>query len=163
MNAAQQSYSVTPPLASSPVAAELITTILQAQKLVNRHLQDALGPLGLSYPRYEILSLLVAAPGGAVPTFQLGRTLGKHPTTVVSLVDGLECSDLAVRTVNSADRRATVVSITERGRSVAMTARRALGRISVADPELSGRLYEDLTSFLATARFETGHQILDEA
>lgn len=152
MSSAQQSHLGVPADVHEAFGPNLITKILQAQKLINRHLHAILSPLGLSYPRYEILSLLVAAPDGVIPTFQLGRALGRHPTTIVSLVDGLACSGLAVRTVNSADRRATLVSITERGRSAAQSAARALGRVSLAGPELSERLGEDLEAFLAAAR-----------
>lgn len=130
---------------------DLIAVIDQAHQLMKRHLGLVFSPFGLSYPRYEILSILIATPGGVIHKSQIGKILGKHSTTITSLVDGLVASGLATRTVNSDDRRSTLVSITERGREVARSAARSLDDIVSDDPELIRRVEEDLR--LACLRF----------
>lgn len=132
-------------------ATAVIAAVLQAQKLIVRNFNVALSPLGLSFPRHEVLSLVAAAPNGATPTTQLCRVLGRHPTTITSLVDGLEGAGLVARSTNRADRRETLVGITDRGRAVALSAARAVDQLLGVDPEVLRRLSADLQALLAAA------------
>ncbi|MDF3313757.1 MarR family transcriptional regulator [Rhodococcus sp. T2V] len=127
----------------------LVTAVLQAHKVIVRRLDSALSPLGLTVPRFEVLSAVIAAPEGVTPMVRLCRTLGRHATTIGALVDGLEGAGLVARSVNRADRRETLVTITERGRAVASSAVHALDRVLMADPQVMNRLSRELQAFIA--------------
>jgi DNA-binding MarR family transcriptional regulator len=129
----------------------LIAAVLQTQKLISHQLNSALRPLGLSFARYEVLAMLVAAHG-PLPMVRIVRALDRHPTTIGTLIDGLEGSGLALRTINRADRRSTLVTITDKGREVATSATRALDAVALADPKVMHRLHEDLQQLLSATR-----------
>ena len=126
----------------------MIAAVLQAQKLIMRRINVALSPWGLSFPRYEVLSLVDVAPDGVMSTMRLSRTLERHHTTMISLVDGLEDAGLVTRATNRADRRETLVSITEQGRIVALSAARAVDDAAAADPEVLRCLHTHLRGLL---------------
>ncbi|TQC50088.1 MarR family transcriptional regulator [Rhodococcus sp. WS4] len=129
----------------------LIAAVLQAQKLIMRNLNATLSPLGLSFPRYEVLMVVEAAPNGAIPSVLLGRILDRHPTTITSLVDGLESAGLVARATNRDDRRETLVSVTDRGRAAALSAARAVDDATNVDHEVLRRLSVDLQTLLVTS------------
>src|SRR6476661_5689685 len=89
-------------------ATAVIAAVLQTQKLITHHLNSTLRPLGLSFARYEVLAMMVAA-NGPLPMVRIVRALDRHPTTIGTLVDGLEEAGLCVRTINRSDRRSTLV------------------------------------------------------
>ncbi|MFC0451649.1 MarR family winged helix-turn-helix transcriptional regulator [Rhodococcus jostii] len=129
----------------------LIAAVLQTQKLIAHQLNSTLRPLGLSFARYEVLAMLVAADD-ALPMVRIVRALDRHPTTIGTLIEGLHCSGLAERTINRSDRRSTLVTITDKGREVAISATRALDAVALTDPEVMRRLHEDLQQLLAATR-----------
>jgi DNA-binding MarR family transcriptional regulator len=130
-------------------ATTLVAAVLQAQKTILRQLDAVLSPLGLSFPRYEVLALVSAAPEGVVPMVRLWRTLDRHPTTIGSLVDRLEAAGLVTRATNRADRRETLVAITEKGRGTTSSAASAIDQVSMADADLMRRLSVDLRTLIA--------------
>ncbi|PQP10871.1 MarR family winged helix-turn-helix transcriptional regulator [Rhodococcus opacus] len=145
----------------SPRAAEsgapytsLIAAVLQTQKLITHQLNSTLRPLGLSFARYEVLAMMVAA-NAPLPMVRIVRALDRHPTTIGTLIDGLEGSGLVLRTINRSDRRSTLVTITDKGREVATSATRALGAVALADPKVMHRLHEDLQQLLSATRRES--------
>ncbi|MBC2640640.1 MULTISPECIES: MarR family winged helix-turn-helix transcriptional regulator [unclassified Rhodococcus (in: high G+C Gram-positive bacteria)] len=140
--------------ASDLSATTLVAAVLQAQKTILRQLDAVLSPLGLSFPRYEVLALVGAAPDGVVPMVRLWRTLDRHPTTIGSLVDRLEGAGLVTRATNRADRRETLVTITDKGRGTASSAARAIDQVPVADADLMRRLSVDLRTLIACSAAE---------
>ncbi|TQC43415.1 MarR family transcriptional regulator [Rhodococcus sp. WS4] len=126
----------------------LIAAVLRTQKLIVRKLDATLNPLGLSFPRYEVLSSVDAAPNGVISTALLCRTLDRHPTTITSLIDGLERTKLVTRSTNPADRRETLVTITDRGRAAALSAAHAVDDASAVDTDVLRRLSIDLQALL---------------
>ncbi|AII04041.1 DNA-binding MarR family transcriptional regulator [Rhodococcus wratislaviensis] len=144
---------ISAPVADSVAApyAPLLAAVLQTQKLITHHLNATLRPLGLSFARYEVLAMIVAA-NGPLPMVQIVRALDRHPTTIGTLIDGLEGSGLAVRATNRSDRRSTLVSVTDRGREVAVSATRALDALALVDPNIMSRLHDDLHHLLSATR-----------
>lgn len=76
----------------------------------------ALASVGLRARHYAVLQV-AAVPGGSSQR-QLGIDLGLDPSAVVSLVDDLQKAGLVARKPDPADRRARVISVTERGSAV---------------------------------------------
>ena len=113
---ARRQWSARWPAAALPMAAA--TSIMRAQQLVLAAVDRALAPYGLSFARFELLTLLRFSRSGALPTGKLGPRLMVHPTTVTSTVDRLEADGLVVRRPHERDRRVTLVEITGTGRTL---------------------------------------------
>ncbi|WP_322544790.1 MarR family transcriptional regulator [Rhodococcoides fascians] len=142
-------HSVPGPDVTSCVLA--VAAVLRAQKALSSHLDSTLRPLGLSFARYEVLTLIVAA-NGPLPIMRIVRALDRHPTTVGTFIDGLESAGWIEREANRSDRRSTLVVVTDSGREVAFAASRALAAIELLDPQLMLRLHKDLQDLLTAAR-----------
>ena len=109
---------------ASPMAA--VTSIMRANQILVARLNEALAPFDLSFARYEALMLLFLSRRGSLPLGKMGARLQVHPTSVTSLVDGLEKLGYATRAPHPSDRRTTLATITERGVTVATEATEAL-------------------------------------
>ena len=96
-----------------------VTSIMRTQQLLMARLNAILKPHGVTFPRYEALMILYFSRRGAMPLGKIGRRLQVHPTSVTSLIDGLERSGLVRRIPDATDRRATLAEITEDGRTTA--------------------------------------------
>lgn len=82
-------------------------------------------PLGLKPNHVQVLAYLSAHPGASQR--DLVDALRVTPSTIVELIDELEGRDLALRDRNPQNRRASVVSLTRRGRAM-LTRTMALSR-----------------------------------
>jgi DNA-binding MarR family transcriptional regulator len=112
---------------AEPVAAmTAVTSIMRVQQILLARLNALLKPWGLSFPRYEALMLLLYSRRGSLPLGKMGARLQVHPTSVTSLIDGLEAMGLARREPHEHDRRTTLASLTPEGRRVAEEATAAL-------------------------------------
>ena len=80
---------------------------------------EALRPTGLTFARYELLMLLLFSREGRLPMGKARARLQVHPTSVTNAVDRLEAAGLVRREPHPTDRRATLVSFTERGARMA--------------------------------------------
>ena len=103
-----------------------VTSIFRAQQIVLQRIDAVLRPLDLTFARYEILTLLSFTKTGSLPMTRMGALLQVHPTSVTSAVDRLEAQELVERIPHPTDRRAVLASITEAGRTRALTATTAL-------------------------------------
>lgn len=90
-----------------------------------RLFMQRLVPLGLKPNHVQVLAYLSAHPGASQR--DLVDSLRVTPSTIVDLIDELEGRDLAVRDRNPRNRRASVVSLTRRGRAM-LTRTLALSR-----------------------------------
>lgn len=68
---------------------------------------------GLSLARFRVLSTLQS--GGRIRMNELSAALGVVPRTVTTIVDALEKDGMVVRQADPADRRATLLEITQEG------------------------------------------------
>ena len=95
----------------------------------------------------------VLSHSGGVRSSELAQLLHITPRSVTEVVDALEAKGLAVRSPDPSDRRATLVSLTQRGRDLSDEVRRARGveseklfeRLSKADRDHLARILRTLT------------------
>jgi DNA-binding MarR family transcriptional regulator len=104
---------------------QVTVRLLGALGNVAGKLEAALEPIGLSLPKYRLLSQLAAA-GEPLPL----RTLADHSSCVRSnitqLVDRLEADGLVVRVPDPKDRRSIRAELTEAGRERQLVGSKAL-------------------------------------
>lgn len=143
-----------------PMAA--VTSIMRVQQIVLARLNEALDPFGLSFPRYEALMLLYYSRNGSLPLGKMGDRLQVHPTSVTSLIDGLEKLGYATRIPHPTDRRTTLAEITERGREVAQEATTALNDHQFGTAPLGRDDLEDLVALLRKVRVDSGDYLVEE-
>ena len=100
----------------------VVTSIVRVQQLLLARIDAVLKPHGLTFARYEVLMLLSFSRSGSLPLGKIGKRLQVHPASVTNAIDRLEAQRLVRRVPHPTDRRATLASLTARGRSVAAAA-----------------------------------------
>lgn len=98
----------------TPPAVDLSMLLNQAAYAVTTRLQAALAEIGVSVKVYCVLSKGVE---GDFTQAQLAERAWMDKTTMVNVLDEMERSGLAIRTMSPTDRRVRVVAITAKGRS----------------------------------------------
>lgn len=141
--------------ASAPPMAA-VTSIMRAQQILIARLNEALAPFELTFPRYEALMLLQLSRRGSLPLGKIGARLQVHPTSVTNLIDGLERLGYAQRAPHPSDRRTTLATISERGRSVAVEATEALNAIRFGTAPLQRDELAEVTNVLQRLREAAG-------
>lgn len=137
-----------------PMAA--ITSIMRAQQILLARLNELLGPLGLTFPRYEALMLLSFTREGTLPMGKVGERLQVHRTSVTNIIDKLEADGFVRRVPHAADRRTTLAQITPAGREVAGRATELLNAAAFGLEALGEEDQEQVTELLRTLRIEAG-------
>jgi len=99
-----------------------VTSVMRVHQLLLAKVEEVLRPYVLTFARYEVLMLLIMSRTGELPLAVVGSRLQVHPASVTGLVKRLERDGLVARRTDPDDGRARRVSITELGRSVALTA-----------------------------------------
>jgi DNA-binding MarR family transcriptional regulator len=135
---------------------EAITSIMRAQQILLARLNELLGPLGLTFPRYEALMLLSFTRAGTLPLGKVGERLQVHRTSVTNIIDKLEADGLVRRVPHEVDRRTTLAEITDAGREVAGRATELLNADAFGLAALGEDEQERLTELLRTLRLEAG-------
>jgi DNA-binding MarR family transcriptional regulator len=133
-----------------------VTSVMRAQQVLLAHLNDALRPFGLTFPRYEALMLLLFTRDGALPLGKIGERLQVHRTSVTNIVDKLERDGLVQRVPHAEDGRATLAEITKEGRRVALAATKAMHAIDFGLGALDEREADSLTELLRGLRIAAG-------
>jgi DNA-binding MarR family transcriptional regulator len=133
-----------------------VVSLMRAQQIVLGRLEDAVRPYGLSYARYELLTLLSFTQSGELPLSKIGARLQVHPASVTGAVDKLEQHGLVERVAHPEDRRAVLARITEKGRAVVAEATAALNAGPFLDVGLSDEESEQLIAVLTTLRRSAG-------
>lgn len=131
-------------------------SLMRAQQIVLGLLEQAVRPFGLSYARYEVLTLLSFTRAGELPLSKIGQRLQVHPASVTGVVDKLEQQGLVVRVPHPEDRRAVLARLTDEGRRVAAEATAALNDGPFRSLPLSGEQAEDLIAVLDQLRAAAG-------
>lgn len=99
-----------------------VTSVMRAHQLLLAQVEEVLRPDELTFARYEVLMLLILSRAGELPLSVVGSRLQVHPASVTGLVKRLERDGLVARRTDPDDGRARRVSVTRRGRSIAMAA-----------------------------------------
>lgn len=133
-----------------------VTSLMRAQAIVLRRVENALRPLGITFARYEVLMLLLFSRRGSLPMSLIGQRLQVHQTSVTNAVDRLEAAELVRRAPHPADRRATLVHLTPAGRELADKATEVLNRDVFDEPGLAASDVDDVVAILARMRSDAG-------
>ena len=129
-----------------------VTSIMRAQQILLTRLNVLLAPHALTFPRYEALMILYLSSRGSMPLGKIGKRLQVHPTSVTSVIDGLEKQGYVVRHPHESDRRTILAAITTRGREAAERATAALNDDRFATSPLSEAALDELTTILRPLR-----------
>src|SRR5947209_18063496 len=133
-----------------------VTTIMRVQQIWLGRLNETLQPFGLTFARYEARMLLYFSRAGSLPLGKMGARLQVHPTSITSLVDGLERPGLVERTPHPRDRRTTLATLTAQGRRTAEAATHVLHELSFGFSALSDSELDEVATLLRDVRAEAG-------
>jgi DNA-binding MarR family transcriptional regulator len=139
---------------SATPAMSAVTSIMRVQQILLGRLNGSLKPFDLTFPRYEALMILYLSRRGSMPLGKIGERLQVHPTSVTSLVDGLERSGFVRRRAHEDDRRATLAEITEAGRIAAEAATEVLNEACFFTAPLRRGSLESVVGLLLPLRAE---------
>ena len=114
-----------PETGSARSGDELMWSLLQAAHALEKRWEDALGKVGLSGPKFGVLSHLVDA-GEPLTLSQCAERMTCVRSNITQLVDRLEAEGLVQRVEDASDRRTVRAALTPLG-----IKRQAAGRIEV--------------------------------
>ncbi len=146
---------------AASVGMTVVTSIMRAQQLLQARVDETLKPFGLTFARYELLTLLSFTREGRMPLSSAAGRLQVHPTSVTNTVDRLEQAGLVRREPHPGDGRATLVTLTGAGRDVAQAATAALNAGVFSDPGVASGEAETLIAVIAQLRREAGDPVSD--
>ena len=124
--------------------------------------RERLGPMGLTYPQYIVLTVLWEKDGQNIS--ELGRNLMLDSGTLTPLVKRLEAMDLVARKRRFEDEREVEVWLTPKGldiRELALGVREhVVCRLDMTEKEISTlrRDLMDLIARLGTGGMECAHE-----
>ena len=133
-----------------------VTSVMRAQQIMMARVEEVLKPFGLTFSRYELLTLLTFTRTGALPMAKASARLQVHPTSVTNAVDRLVSAGLVRRAPHPSDRRATLIEITAQGRQLAIETTEKLNAEVFERPGLPDDKLESLVRILAELRREAG-------
>lgn len=124
---------------------QLCFALYAATRAMTKTYRERLGPLGLTYPQYIVLSVLWEKDGLTIS--DLGRALMLDSGTLTPLVKRLESMGLVTRKRRFEDEREVEVFLTSKGldvRELALGVREhVVCRLDMTEPEISA-LRKDL-------------------
>ncbi|MBD0321963.1 MAG: MarR family transcriptional regulator [Aldersonia sp.] len=133
-----------------------VTSVMRVHQIMMARVDEVLKPTGLTFARYELLTLLSFSRTGALPMAKASARLQVHPTSVTNAVDRLEAAHLVKRVPHPSDRRATLIEITDAGRRLAREATEQLNARVFANPGLTDEKLQTLVRVLAELRQQAG-------
>jgi DNA-binding MarR family transcriptional regulator len=133
-----------------------VTSIMRAHQLMLARVDETLRPFGLTFARYELLTLLSFTRGGRMPMASASARLQVHPTSVTNTVDRLQTDGLVAREPHPDDGRATLIVLTDAGRTLAERATAALNAEVFTQPGLDSDDTDELVSIIARLRRDAG-------
>jgi DNA-binding MarR family transcriptional regulator len=132
-----------------------VTTIVRVHQLLMSRIDEVLEPFGLSFARYEILTLLSFTRNGRLPMGKLGQRLQVHPASVTSAVKRLEAGGLVHRLPHPDDTRSTIAALLPAGRRLVGP---ATDRLNLVFSSLGGDL-DNLVERLNRIRAQAGDPV----
>lgn len=97
----------------------VLDTLLAISRILETDQERELDRRGLTVPRTHLMWVLFH--GGPTTQVHLAEALAVTPRYITTLVDALDTTGLARREPHPTDRRAVLVHLTERGRSIMET------------------------------------------
>lgn len=104
-----------------------LTSVVRVAQMMRTRCEQTLAPFGISFARYELLTLLHFTRHGALPMSKISERLQVHPASVTHTVARLERDGLVRRGSSAEDKRVILVSITDQG----------IALVKAATPELN--------------------------
>ncbi|MBC7441080.1 MAG: MarR family transcriptional regulator [Ramlibacter sp.] len=133
-----------------------VTSIMRAQQIMLARIEAVLKPFGVTFARYELLTLLSFTRSGSLPMKNASARLQVHPTSVTNAVDRLEAAGYVRRLPHPTDRRTTLVEITPSGQAIVLEATARLNAEVFARPGLSQDDIHSLIRVLSGFRHDAG-------
>jgi DNA-binding MarR family transcriptional regulator len=133
-----------------------VTSVMRAQAIMIARAEAVLRPLGLSFARYELLTLLSFTRRGTLPMARAGSLLQVHPTSITNAVSRLEKAGLVSRVRHPGDGRAVLIQITEQGLALAAEATKHINAALFTRPGLPPQRLRTLFSVIRDLRREAG-------
>jgi DNA-binding MarR family transcriptional regulator len=133
-----------------------LTSIMRVQQILMSRVETCLRPLGLTFARFELLTLLSFSRHGSLPLGKIGVRLQVHPASITNAVDRLETDALVTRVPHPEDGRVTLALITPKGRKLATRATATLNAEVFADLGLPAGDLPQLFDLLAGVRRAAG-------
>jgi DNA-binding MarR family transcriptional regulator len=134
----------------------VVTSIMRTQQIMLARIEIVLKPLGLTFARYELLTLLSFTRSKALPMAKASARLQVHPTSVTNAVDRLEAAELVRRVAHPSDGRTTLVEITPAGLVTVLDATARLNSLVFSRPGIAQPDVETLVAVLAGVRRDAG-------
>lgn len=122
--------------APEPDTVELMEQFRAIAHASHNRTNARMSAAGLSLARFRVLQAL--ASGGRLRMNELSAALGVVPRTVTTIIDALENDGMVARLADPADRRATLLEITEAGHG-------QLGRLRALHDAAAAELFQVLT------------------
>lgn len=138
--------------ATAAPGMSVVTSVMRAQQVLLARADAVLGAFGLTFARFEILTLLSFTRHGELPMGKLGARLQVHPASVTSAVDRLEKQGFVRRVPHPTDGRTTLAVLTPEGREVAAAATARLNAEVFEALDLTEAEAGTLSSLLARLR-----------
>ena len=132
-------------LSSTPPRSAALERLWAVATVLGGGMQAGLAERGLTLARAGLIWQL--QQHGPVTQQALSRVLRVTPRNVTGLVDALEADGIVVRNAHPSDRRATLVSLTDKGASLARAMRR--DQDDFAQRIFEGFTQDELTAFTA--------------
>ncbi|PKV81998.1 TetR family transcriptional regulator [Nocardia fluminea] len=133
-----------------------MSSVLRLHRRMTADLDQALRPLKLTTTSYMLLITVRFSDDEAMSLVELSRALIVHPATVTLLVDQLEKLGLIERRPSPRDRRATLATLTDKGRTELSRATDALERLSFGLPGTDPAGAYEIVEALRTVRVAAG-------
>jgi DNA-binding MarR family transcriptional regulator len=111
-------YRKKEPDAYDPDATQLLFLIRALAQRLNDVSSIWLAPFGLTPLSFQVLQRLQAAPGNAMSLSAITRSLHTRANTMTALIDGLERDGLLRRGAHATDRRATIATLSAKGKKL---------------------------------------------
>lgn len=144
---------------SDPYPFLAMSSVLRLHQLMVAALEQKLKQgFEMSLTDYLMLKTLQMSDTGTRLLSRVAWHLLVHATTVTIATDRLEGRGLLVREAHPRDRRATLVTITDKGRELVDVATEALADIDFGLPGLSAEDAKKLVEFIAPIRSAGGDQ-----
>jgi DNA-binding MarR family transcriptional regulator len=106
-----------------------VTSIMRAQQVCLRRVNESLAPFGLTFARYEALRLLAFTRMGALPLGKMGNRLQVNAGSITNAIDRLERDGLVERRPHDDDGRVVLAVLTDAGRVLVEDATVAINNV----------------------------------
>ena len=133
-----------------------MSSVMRTYRRMTDTMEEVLGPLGLTPTSYMLVMTVRFTDEGALSLSEIGRALMVHPATVTVLVDQLEKQGVLERRPNPRDRRATLATLTAKGRRDLARATKALAARDFGLPDTGADGANAIVEALRPARLAGG-------